>query len=206
MTRLADRLASLEIPRALPCFKPKEVNNPEPFSGIQTDLKRFKNQLALVAADVGCFTDIQHQLRYYFSLLKGDAYTIMEPYVSPSGVAFPDIEAFLKEITRIFGDSDKMATAARELENLKQGSRDFVRYYYADFARLTAILILTVETKMQTLEHGIANEIRNAMAYQDTPDNETLESNVSRLKRMDERLHQENRNLASKASRRLLEL
>ena len=41
---------------------------------------------------------------------------------------------------------------------------------------------------MQTLERGIANEIRNAMAYQDTPDNETLESYVGRLERMDERL------------------
>ena len=144
MTRLADRLASLETPRALPAFKPKEVKDPEPFTGIQTDLKRFKNQLALVLADVGRFTDTQHQLRYCFSLLKGDAYTTMEPYVSPSGVAFPDIEAFLKEITRIFGDSDEKATAARELEKLKQGSRDFPRLgNYADFARLTANLNLT---------------------------------------------------------------
>ena len=97
----------------------KEVKDPEPFTGIQTDLKRFNNQLALVLADVGRFTDVQYELRYCFSLLNGDAYTIMEPYVSPSGVAFPDIEAFLKEITRLFGDSDEKATAARELEKLK---------------------------------------------------------------------------------------
>ena len=164
MTRLADRLASLETPRAMPTFKPKEVKDPEPFTGIETDLKRFKNQLSLVLANVGRFTDIQHQLRYCFSLLKGDAYTIMEPYISPSRVAFPVIEAFLKEITHIFGDSDEKASAARELEKLKQGSRDFARYY-PDFARLTAILNLTKETKMQTLE-----------------------SYVGRLKRMDKRL------------------
>ena len=71
----------------------------------------------------------------------------MEPYVSPSGGAFPDIKAFLKEITRIFGDYDEMATAARELEKLKQGSRDFAKYY-ADFARLTAILNLIKDSKM----------------------------------------------------------
>ena len=132
MTWLADRLASPETPRVLPSFKPKKVKDPEPFTGIQTDLKRCKNQLALVLADVERFTDIQHQLRYCFSRLKGDGYTIIEPYVSPSGVAFPDIEAFMKEITRIFGDSDEKATASRELEKLKQGSRDFARYY-ADF-------------------------------------------------------------------------
>ena len=111
----------------------------------------------------------------------------MEPYVSPSGVACPNIEAFLKEITRIFGDSNAKATAAREPEKLKQWSRDVARYY-SDFARLTAILSLTEETKMQTLEWEIAIEIRNAMAYQDTPDNETLESYIGRLKRMNERL------------------
>ena len=30
MTRLADRLASLETPRALPSFKPKDVKDPSP--------------------------------------------------------------------------------------------------------------------------------------------------------------------------------
>ena len=57
---------------------------------------------------------------------------------------------------------------------------------YADFARLTAIFNLTEDTKMQTLEHGIKNEIRNSMAYQNTPDNKTLVSYVGRRKRMDE--------------------
>ena len=98
MTRLAECFAFLETPTAQPAFKPKEVKDPEPFTGIQTDLKHFKNQLALVLADMGRFTHIQYQLRYCFSLLKGDAYTIMEPYVSPSGVAFPDVEASLKEL------------------------------------------------------------------------------------------------------------
>ena len=69
-----------ETPRALPSFKPKEVQDPEPFTDIQTNVKRFTNQLALVLAAVGRFTDIQHQRCYCFSLLKGDAYTFMEPY------------------------------------------------------------------------------------------------------------------------------
>ena len=60
MTWLADRLASLETPHAQPAFKPKEVIDLEPFTGRQIDLKRFKNQLALVLANVGRFTDTQH--------------------------------------------------------------------------------------------------------------------------------------------------
>ena len=111
----------------------------------------------------------------------------MESYVSPLGVAFPDIAAILKEIICIFGDSDEKATIARDLEKLKQGFRDFARYY-AVLARLTAILNLTEESKMQTLERGIIQEIRNAMAYQDTPNNQTLESYVGRHKYVDEHL------------------
>ena len=81
----------------------------------------------LVLANVGRFTDAQHQQRNSLSLLKGNACTIMKPYVNPSGVAFSDIEAFSNEITRIFGDLDEKATASMELEKMKQGSRDFTR-------------------------------------------------------------------------------
>ena len=104
-------------------------------------------------------------------------------------MAFPDIVAFFKEITRNFEDFDEKATAARELEKLKQGSRAFDRYY-ADFARLTASLNHTRESKMQTMERGIANDTQNPMAYQDTPDKETLESYIGCLKRMYEGLRQ----------------
>ena len=69
MTRLADRLAFLETPRAQPAFKTKEDKDPEPFTAIQAVLMQFKNQLAPVLADVGYFTEIQHQLHYCFSLL-----------------------------------------------------------------------------------------------------------------------------------------
>ena len=42
---------------------------------------------------------------------------------------------FLRELTRIFGDSDELATAARDLERLRQGNWEFSRY----FVRLVAI-------------------------------------------------------------------
>ena len=51
MTRLADRLAILENLPSRQSLKPKEVKDPEPFTGSQYDLKRFKNQLSLVLAD-----------------------------------------------------------------------------------------------------------------------------------------------------------
>src|SRR6266699_3595100 len=103
---MATHLATLETP-SRQTSKPKEVKDPDPFQGGQADLKRFKNQLSLVLADGHHFDNNQHRLRYCFSLLKGDAYTTMEPYVSSAGVAFTDTEAFLAGISRVCVHSDE---------------------------------------------------------------------------------------------------
>ena len=64
----------------------------------------------------------------------------MEPCFDPTGhIALTSTSAFLDELSRVFGDSDEKATAARELEQLRQGKRDFA-HYYANFVRLTNIL------------------------------------------------------------------
>ena len=84
-------------------------------------------------ADRHCFADEQHRLRYCFQLLKGEALAVMEPFLGH--VAFDSAEAFLKELTKVFGDSNEKVTAAHELGRLRQGNRDFSRYY-ADFTRL----------------------------------------------------------------------
>jgi hypothetical protein len=194
MTNLANRLATLENPvqvapaaPAGPRAKPMEVKAPDSYEGSRADLKRFKNQLSLVLADVDRFTGEQHRLRYAFSLLKGEAYTVMEPFVSPEGVNFADTAAFLAELTTIFGDSDEKATAARELEKLKQGNRDFNRYH-ADFVRLMSILEYDATAQRHALERGLSREILEALRYQDAPEEETIEAFIGRVKRLDERL------------------
>ena len=74
MTRLADRLATLETAATtLPLNRRGAVKarEPEEYTGVQPDLKRFKTRLSFVLADEGRFHDEQHRLRYCFSLLKG---------------------------------------------------------------------------------------------------------------------------------------
>ena len=187
MTTLAERLAALENPAPATRQMPMEVATPATFSGAPPDLKRFKTQLSLVLADEGRFQNEQHRLRYCFSLLKGDAYTTMEPLVSPDGVNLADTAAFLAEITRIFGDSDEQGSASRELEKLKQGSRDFSRYY-ANFARLAAILGIDNRAKRYALERGLSQEVIASLCHQDPPGDETFDAYIDRLKRMDERI------------------
>lgn len=59
--------------------------------GGQTDLKPFKNRPSLVLADGARFLDEQHKLHYCLSLLKGDAYFTMEPFLSPMGFTLEDM-------------------------------------------------------------------------------------------------------------------
>lgn len=74
----------------------------------------------------------QHPLRYCFQLL---ILTTMEPFIGPLGeIRFANTAAFLQELTRVFGDSNEQATAARGLESLRQGnwsSRGTVRTSHA---------------------------------------------------------------------------
>jgi hypothetical protein len=189
MTTLANRLATLENPQppGPAGRKPKEVGDPDKYDGSRAELKKFKNQLALVLADGDRFTNEQHRLRYAFSLLKGEAYTVLEPFVTAEGVNFADTAAFLEELTRVFGDTDEKATAARELEKLKQGNRDFSRYH-ADFIRLVTILGYDDTAKRHALERGLSQEILDGLTFMDAPDNESFNAFTDRLKRLDERI------------------
>ena len=91
-------------------------------------------------ASINYFANEQHRLRYCFELLKGDALATLEPYLNPMGhIVLTSTSAFIDELSRIFGDSDEKATAARELAQLRQGKRDFA-HYYANFVCLTNIL------------------------------------------------------------------
>ena len=131
---------------------------------------------------------MQHKLRYCFSLLKGDSYATMEPFLCPTGIDLATTAAFFAEITRIFGDSDEENTAARELEKLKQANRDFSRYY-ADFVRLaTMIPDMSNKSKKRALKKGHSAELLDSLQYQDAPADETLSGFVDRLKQMDERI------------------
>jgi hypothetical protein len=171
--------------------KPKETSDPDKFDGSRTALKKFKNQLSLVLAEQNRFTDEQHRLRYCFGLLKGEAYTTLEPFIGNNGqISFEDTAAFLAEITNIFADSDEKATASRELDKLKQGTRDFARYH-ADFVRLTTILECTEETKKLALERGLSSDMLAGLKYQDAPAEETLTQFEARLRRLDDRIRRD---------------
>ena len=82
--------------------------------------------------------------------------------------------------------------AARELEKLKQGNRDFSRYF-ADFARLVRMIPDTsANPRRRALEKGPSSELQDPLKHQDIPTDETLAGFVDCLKRVDERIRRPN--------------
>ena len=129
MTCLTTQPATATPPATAPHAPRSKPTRPDPYSGGRTDLRRFRTQLSLAMATTNYFADEQHRLRYCFELLKGDALATMEPYLNPTGhIALTSTSTFLDKLSRVFGDSDVKATAARELEQLRQGKRDFAHY------------------------------------------------------------------------------
>ena len=165
-----------------------KIAEPAPYSGCRDGLKQFKNKLTLMLADQHRFADEQHRLRYCFQLLQGEALAIMEPFLrDDSHIAFETVKDFLKELTRVFGDSNEKATAARELERLRQGNRDFSRYY-ADFTRLVNVLGYNGEARRDALERSLSQELLDALRYEPEPDGESLPQFEPHVKRLDDRL------------------
>lgn len=166
----------------------REIEDPEPYGGSREGLRKFRSQLRLVFAEGERFVDEQHRLRYCFRLLRGEAFATMEPFLGPNGhIEFETAEVFLNELTRIFGDPDENATAAHELDRLRQGNREFSRYF-AEYIRLVTTLGYSDGHRRYVLERGLSVEILEALSYHVAPADETPAQHEDRIRRLDDNI------------------
>ena len=168
-----------------------KVADPAPFSGQREGLQRFKLQLGLVLALSERFADDQHRLQYCFRPLQGKAFQTMASFLGPNGrISLATTDAFLRGLARVFGDSDEVAAADRDLHRLRQGNRDFSRYY-ADFVRLVTIAQCDEGTQRRALGRGLSAELRSSLRCQDVPADEPLTAFADRIKRLDDSIRRD---------------
>ena len=148
------------------------------FDGTRANLRPF---------NASKFPDIQHQLRYAFGFLKGDAYATIEPHLANDRLNFATLEEFTQALQIAFGDPDEVRTAVLELESLRQSNKEFSRYY-ANFQRLMAIVRYDERAKKAALERGLNKELKGALTLQDAPEDETFLQFVARTNRLDNRI------------------
>jgi hypothetical protein len=105
---------------------------------------------------------------YLSSLLSGPAYSMVMPFIENGVVSLPLAADMWDILDRSYEDQDKVGTALRELNNLRQGTRDFSAYF-ADFQRVQATLKWDDNAKQAALYTGMTEGLKDVLAHYALP-------------------------------------
>jgi len=118
--------------------KRESIPKPQEFDGSQDQLRPFIAQLRTkFLGDAHKFVDVQHRLAYTVGFLKGKAYEQILPLIDEGNINIASVEALITLLENAFGDPDRVRTAERNLQSLRQKNRSFSDYL-ADFQQYAA--------------------------------------------------------------------
>jgi hypothetical protein len=80
-----------------------------------------------------------------------------------------DLTAFIQLLEAAFGDPDRVATAERNMREIKQKNRE-VSQYYAEFQVIVADLDWNPSALRNALRSGLSEEMRDSFIHTDMPD------------------------------------
>ena len=112
-----------EPPANTPTIK---IPDPKIFSGDKEKLRAFIVQLQF---KIQTITDQQTKLRYAVSRLSGPAFDQVDSFVQTGTINLPNINSLIQILEAAFGDPNHYASAARKINSLRQGNKDFSSYY-----------------------------------------------------------------------------
>lgn len=160
--------------------KSEHVPDPPMFSGrAKSELGLFLDQHKIkFLKNADWFPTLQSRLGYAVNRLSHSALTQIRPYINEFGIQLADLARFYQIVENVFGDPDKIATATRELDILRQGNQDFVSYF-VEFQRLIAELDWNEHAQKHALFPRISEELRNVMMTKKTP--KTFDDYVAKL-------------------------
>jgi len=166
--------------------KRESIPKPQEFDGSQDQLRPFIAQLRTkFLGDAHKFVDVQHRLAYAVGFLKGKAYEQILPLINEGNINIASVEALITLLENAFGDPDRVRTAERNLQNLRQKNRNFSDYL-ADFQRYAAEVSWNDAAKRTSLYEGLSTELKDALVTLDTPDE--LDQYIILLKRVDNKI------------------
>jgi len=116
------------------------------------------------------FPDEQAKMRYAFNRLSGIALKQILPHVRDNGeIGLEDLPAFIQLLEAAFGDPDRVATAERNMKEIKQKSREF-SLYYAEFQVIAADLDWNPSARRNALRSGLSEEMKDSFIHTDMPE------------------------------------
>jgi hypothetical protein len=118
----------------------EKIPDPPKYGGDRAALRPFLTHLNLkLSGDHDLFPDEQKRLAYAIGRLEGKAFDQVMSFVTNDGITLENVKALADHLHASFGDPDRIGTAERKLDTLKQNNRDFATYY-AEFSRTVADL------------------------------------------------------------------
>jgi len=142
------------------------------FSGSdRTQLRGWIAQLRMVIRHTPSkFPDEQAKMRYAFNRLSGLALKQILPHVRDNGdIGLEDLPAFIQLLEAAFGDPDRVATAERNMKEIKQKNREFSQYY-AEFQVIAADLDWNPSALRNASRSGLSEEMKDSFIHTDMPD------------------------------------
>jgi len=119
----------------------KFPDSPDVSGSDRTWLKGWIAQLRMVIRHKpASFPDEQLKMWYAFNCLRGVALGQILPHVREDGtIGLEDLPDFIPLLEAAFGDPDRVATAERKMQEIKQKNHEFSQYY-AEFQVIAADL------------------------------------------------------------------
>jgi len=124
-------------------------------------------------------------LAYAVGFLKGKAYEQILPLIDEGNINIASVEALITLLENAFGDPDRVRTAERNLQSLRQKNCNFSDYL-ADFQRYAAEVSWNHAAKRTSLYEGLSAELKDALVTLDTPDE--IDQYIILLKRVDNKI------------------
>jgi hypothetical protein len=162
-----------------------KAETPEHYDGKSAaQLRNFLTQLRLVfGTQPQLYEDDSVKVLYAASLLRGPAFTWIQPYLDMDEPPawMQEFSLFAAEITATFGDPDLAGTNFRLLKNLKQTSS--VASYTAEFRRLANQLTWSEQALVYQYYDGLKDHMQDALIAANYP--EDLEQLIRMATRID---------------------
>jgi hypothetical protein len=178
-----------------------KTNPPEEFSGARGKLTQFFTQSALyIYNNQGHFQDDEKKIMFMISYLRGDAYKLIEPFLTDFFTKGPQmsgetrrtltvLQAFQEKLSLSFGSIDEERKADREIRALRQTAS--AGDYAVKFERLKAYLSWNDESYRSQFFNGLKWEVKDQLLKRETqPD--SLSSLIDMAIKLDDIIYQSN--------------
>lgn len=145
-----------------------KIKEPDPYYGERTKLRPFLAHCELkFRTEPNKFDTDEKKIAYTSSLLKGVAWSWVEPLITRTGGAAATWEEFKTAMGRAFGEIDTREVAYEKFQKIQQGNRSAAAYW-ADFQKIKADLPYADNVCVDRFRSGLHFEVKRHMAMNGT--------------------------------------